>query len=346
MRNYPARRLGRILAVLTTAGLLLFACSSSALDEFIADPDEDHTVDDASTGAGDDTDEYGDQSDTDTQADTNDAAPSADTSLGADVDSIDCDDYGFGTDEEVTFIAVYRVVDARLGDLCFGEPNPPTEAAWKVLTDITPRGQLLDLGLFAGFEPSPFEQAQTLAFVNPLDDDGVLYQMSVNAEVAANEPTTLTITLAHELTHVFTALPFELDRNADYDSCETYWNGEGCYTFQSLMASWIADFWSDGLINEIDPSRPASELEDDGYERCQYEPRFFGSYAASSPEEDFAEAFGAYVLRVPPATDQQQEKLDWIAARPGLREFQEQAIAAGYGPDANTFDSCGDLVGN
>jgi len=341
MRSYPAQRVGRILAVLTTLGLLVFACSSTALDELTAGSDEDRAIID-------DEDRYpGGETHTDYNPDDADAAnANADTSLGANPDSLNCDDYGFDTDEEVTFIAVYRVTDAALGELCFGEANAPTEAAWKVLVDITPRGQLLDLGLFAGFEPSPIEESETLAFVNPLDDDGVLYQMSVNADVAANEPTTLTITLAHELTHVFTALPFELDRSIDYDDCETYWNGEGCYAPDSLLASWIADFWSDGLIDEIDPLRSAVELEDDGYERCQYEPRFFGSYAASSPEEDFAEAFGAYVLRVPPATDQQQEKIDWIAARPGLRAFQDQAVAAGYGPDANTFDSCGDLIGN
>jgi len=324
-------------SLLLTAALLGAACS--ALD--LADPELAFESEQATNDSFDDDDSVSGDTDDDPADDT--TVESTDDVVA---DTIDCDDYSFGTDEEVTFIAVYRVTDAVLGDLCFGDPNPPTEAAWQVLADITPRGQLLDLGLFAGFEPSPSEQGETLAFVNPLDDDGVLYQMSVNADVAQNEPTTLTITLAHELSHVFTALPFELDRSINAEDCDTYFSGDGCYAPDSLINSWIADFWSDGLIDEIDPSRPAAELEDDGYERCQYEPRFFGSYAASSPEEDFAESFGAYVLRVPPATDQQQEKIDWMAARPGLREFQEQAIAAGYGPDANTFDSCGDLAGS
>ena len=86
---------------------------------------------------------------------------------------------------------------------------------------------------------------------------------------------------------------------------------------------------------------PEVESVDDADERCADDDGFFGPYAATDPEEDFAEAFSAFVFRLDPATDGQSARLDWIEAQPGLTEFRDNADAAGLTPLDNNFDVCG-----
>lgn len=76
-------------------------------------------------------------------------------------------------------------------------------------------------------------------------------------------------------------------------------------------------------------------------DRRRFDDGYFGAYAATNPEEDFAEAFSAYVFDLEAMTDGQQDRLDWIDARPGLAEFRDRARAAGLTPLENRFDICG-----
>ncbi|MEZ5380885.1 MAG: hypothetical protein R2754_03715 [Microthrixaceae bacterium] len=257
-------------------------------------------------------------------------------------DDVDCTSEGLGGDDDATFTSAYYVVDGDLGAVCFGEGDSTVEKAWRILADFTPPGQLNDLALFAGFDSGEQGDEVSLAFVNSVDDDS-LFQMSVNVAEADADAEELTLTLAHEFSHVFTAIPSELDRDADPDSCATYWSGEGCYVEGGLMANWIDAFWRPDLIEQLDPEAEATAAE--GQERCDLDPQFFGAYGASNPEEDFAESFSAFVLRVPSESDAQQAKLDWIAARPGLAEFRDRAESAGYGPQEHNFDPCGQADG-
>lgn len=254
-------------------------------------------------------------------------------------DDVDCTPEGLGEDEATLFTSAYYVVDGDLGAVCFGEEDPVLVEAWETLATITPGGQLRDLALFGAFESAEEGEEVTLAFVNTLDDDGSIFQMSVNAQAVQEDPADARITMVHEFSHVFTALSTQIDRFADPESCTTYDNGEGCYFDDSLMADWIATFWGDGLIDEVDPFEEATA--DLGQDRCDVNPAFFGAYAASNPEEDFAESFGAYVLQLPVDSPEQKAKYDWFDAQPGLVEFKDRAVAAGLGPDENGFDLCG-----
>jgi hypothetical protein len=255
-------------------------------------------------------------------------------------DDVDCSEEGLtGGEDTLIFLNAHYVVDGNLGSLCFGDEDPTLIQAWQILSAITPGGQLNDLALFAGFIEDENDDSGTLAFVNALDDFGSAFQMSVNLNAADDDQNEFMLTMAHEFSHVFTALPFELDRSVEPQDCLTYYNGEGCYTDDSLMADWIATFWGDGLIDEIDPYADASP--DDGQARCDANPGFLGAYAASSPEEDFAESFSAFVFQLPMYTPETQDKMDWFAQQPGLVEFQTRAAAAGLGPLENNFDDCG-----
>jgi len=251
---------------------------------------------------------------------------------------LSCEPADLGQDETTSIVTAYYIVDGELGARCFGDGDAVVERAWEILADLTPPAQLSDLALFVGFRSNEGGDEVTLAYVNSVDDDS-LFQMSVNVAEADIDDSELALTLAHEFSHVFTATSPEFDRDSDAESCATYWNGEGCYVAGGLLASWIDEFWRPDLIEQMDPNAEVTVAA--GQERCDLNAQFFGAYAAASPEEDFAEAFSAFVLRVPAKSDDQQSKLDWIASKPGLMEFRDRAVAAGYGPQAHNFDPCG-----
>jgi hypothetical protein len=256
------------------------------------------------------------------------------------VDDVDCSEEALtGGDDEFVFTSAYVVVDGELGELCFGADDDTILDAWDSLATITPPGQLADLVLFGGFEPDGDGAAETLAFVNAVDSDGSGFQMSINTVDALADPDELLLTLAHEFSHVFTATPGQLDRTDEgIDACATYFNGEGCYLEESLMWAWIGAFWAPDVLASVDPNEESVE---DADARCGEDDGFFGPYAATNPEEDFAEAFSAFVFDLAPQTDGQAARLDWIAAQPGLAAFRDRAVAAGSTPLANNFEVCG-----
>lgn len=257
-----------------------------------------------------------------------------------DRDDVDCSAEGLGSSSETDFSTANVVVGGSLGAACLGKQDATLVAAWEALATITPPLQLADLALFGGFAVPDDSDEVTLAFVNVIDDEGSAFQMSINLQAFNDDADEALLTMAHEFSHVFTGLSTQLDRSDEaFDSCDTYLAADGCYRQSSLMYQWIQEFWGGGLIEQIDPYEEASGAE--GQERCDLNAGFFGAYAASNPEEDFAESFAAMVMRVEASTPEQQSKLDWLSAQPGLVEFRERAVAAAVGPLANTFDECG-----
>lgn len=301
-----------------------------AAEAAAADPagEDDQPVDDTDEGNDDANDEVADD------AVADDAAPAAER------DDVDCSAEGLGEDDTFEFTSAHFVVDGRLGATCFREPDERLTQAWEALATIAPTGQLADLGLFGGFEASEDTEEVTLAFVNTLDDDGTLFQMSVNLQAFEDDPDEAQLTMAHEFAHVFTQLPSQMDRTDEgIDNCSTYFNGDGCLYEDSILWQWIELFWGPELIADVDPT--AENTSADGEQRCNDDAGFFGSYGASTPDEDFAEAFSAYVFDTGVTTDERQKRTDWIAAQPGLAEFRDRAVAAGLAGLPNNFESCG-----
>lgn len=231
----------------------------------------------------------------------------------------------------------YSVVDGQLGEVCFGSPENELVNAWNTLSDLVPPGQLRDLAVFTGFTQDPDSGDQTLAFVAAVDDTGSAFEMAVNLGETDNRDE-FNLTMAHEFSHVFTGIPTELDRSIGEDDCTTYWNGEGCYAQDSIIADWVRTFWAD-KIGDFDPT--AEETSNGADQRCDLDSGFLGPYAATSPEEDFAETFAAYVMRVPDETNGQAARLAWIDDQPGLSEFRDRAVDNGYPPQPHNFDQCG-----
>ena len=75
-------------------------------------------------------------------------------------------------------------------------------------------------------------------------------------------------------------------------------------------------------------------------QRCSVDAAYTGSYGASSPEEDFAEVYAAYVFDVDVGPGLEQ-KLAFFDGYPELQQVRANASAAGMAGLPNTFEGCG-----
>ena len=321
------------LATAFVVALVIAASCSEGSDDAALDDDSVVTEEPSESVDTDD----GDAGDTDdTGIEIDDEIDDVDLALVR--DDVDCSPDAIGADD-TPFTTVHYVVDGVLGAPCLGDVDDTVLDAWHSLAVIAPTLARADLGLFGGYTGDEESDEVTLAFVNSIDFDGDLFQMSVNLDAYQDDANEALLTMAHEFSHVFTQLPSQLDRTLEAaDNCDTYYNGEGCFYDSALMWRYMVEFWPQEFIDEFDPEVEASN--EVGAERCALNPDFLGPYAASNPEEDFAETFSAFVfeLDVDPALD---DKIAWMASQLGLAEFRDRAIDAGLTPLDNNFEPCG-----
>ncbi len=233
---------------------------------------------------------------------------------------------------EVT--SIYLVDRGGLGELCFGVLDPVVEESWEDLAEFVPPEELDVLALYAGFEAID----GTLAFAGPIDDDYTEFVIAVDRITAAEDAAELKLTMAHEYAHVFTQLNSQFDPDVDADDCDTFHNSSGCFLDDSLVAAYVDAFWAD---RDLDSLPEDGTTDDDGGEdRCEIDASFLGSYAASHPEEDFAEVFSAYVFDVDVPAGV-QPKIDFMDDQFLLQGYRDRALAASDESVPNTFDRCG-----
>lgn len=270
------------------------------------------------------------------------ATEGVDIDLSLTRDDVGCSPEAVGGDTD--FTTVHVVVDGVLGETCLGTEDATLYAAWEVLATIAPTTARADLALFGGFGRSGEGEGDTsgdevtLAFVNAVDDDGTVFQMSINLASFEDDEDESYLTVAHEFSHVFTLGPPQIDRAIPTEECDTFDNGEGCFFADALLAQWVDLFWTDEMLSTFNPFAEATG--EAGEPRCDRNAEFLGPYAASSPDEDFAETFAAFVfdVEVDPALE---PKLAWMDDQPGLVEFRERARSAGLSALTNTFELCG-----
>ncbi len=253
------------------------------------------------------------------------------------VDDPDCDEATIGDDGD-TLVAAFAVRDGTVRGRCAGEADPRLDAAWDELIDVVPAERLGDLVVFGGFDDP---DSDVLAFATMVGDSNDRFAIVVNLALAESEPQELRLTLAHELSHVFTQTPDQMDVDVDPASCPTFHNGNGCFLEGSLLLEWIDRFWTEDQLAALpDPTGSGDGTDDAGADRrCSSDPGFPGVYAASSPEEDLAESFSAFALGVdvPPSV---QPRVDFFAGRPEFEAFR-RAAGTPSGSPGGAFDECG-----
>jgi hypothetical protein len=245
-----------------------------------------------------------------------------------------CDRETIG-EESGDVLTIYRVENGQLGEVCLGRTVAVLEETWDVLTQVAPPEQLDAVELFSGFQGD----GETLAFTGPVDGDNDAFLVAVDVESADLDFDELRLTIIHELAHVFTQTPDQLDTGVSSAACDTFHNGLGCFEADSYLWLWIGEFWSEIALASL-PDGGVSIDEPGGEDRCNRDPSFLGPYSASHPEEDFAESFSAFVFSVdvPAGID---PKLDFFTQRPELVGFRDRASAADLDGLPNNFEHCG-----
>lgn len=246
-----------------------------------------------------------------------------------------CDRKTIGEDFGPIAVA-YAVQDGRLAPApCFGEASDVVEQAWNDLAVVTPP-QLIDgVTILAGFDDAA---SDTLAFAGPVSNDSDEHLIAVGITAAVDDPQELRLTMAHELAHVFTQTTDQIDVALFARECDTFYNGFGCFQQDAYVTAWVDQFWDPRDIAEL--PRDYSVDIDGGEDRCVIDPGFPGSYAASHPEEDFAESFSAYVFDVD-MPDGFLERAEFFDSYPEFIAMRQAIRRADVPVPPGNFDLCG-----
>jgi len=250
-----------------------------------------------------------------------------------------CDPADIENDGSVT--SMHFLVQGDLQPACYTDAGGDDQRlidAWNTLTAVTPRNLYDDVSLLAGYESC--DGCDTLAFVTTLDEASSFFLMAVDVAAGESDPDELRLTMLHELTHVFAQLPEEqLDVTiTEPDACGTFFNGNGCFVDGAYMLAWIDQFWPDDLLSQL-PGDGGSLDDDTAYDICAVDGGFPGSYAATSPAEDFAESLSSYVVSVDVPADL-DAKMAFFDGYPEFREIRDAATAEGLGGISGSFDYC------
>lgn len=253
-----------------------------------------------------------------------------------DDDAVDgCDRKTIG-EESGPLAVAYGVEKGRIATRpCFGEASAVVEAAWLDLASVTPPQLIEGVTIVAGFDDA---NSDTLAFAGPVANDSDEHLIAVGMAAAVDDPEELRLTMAHELAHVFTQTSDQIDVAFFSDECDTFFNGFGCFAQDAYITAWVDQFWTPNDLTSL-PDDYSVDIPG-GEFRCQLDAGFPGSYAASHPEEDFAESFSAFVFDVemPPGFEERQQFFD---ERPEFAAMQ-QAIRALESPaPPSNFEVCG-----
>lgn len=170
-----------------------------------------------------------------------------------------------------------------------------------------------------------------LAWVKRTEDEGELW--TVGFDIAdADYPPYLTETLVHEVGHLVTleASQVALGDNNPL-TCETYLLYDGCSYEDSYINLFYQKFWTDIYKEWSQVEQATSEEEfrlmvSNFYRRHNWE--FVSGYAATSPVEDIAESWTAFILEPKPeGRTLAEEKVLFFYDFPKLMAYRSQIIS-------------------
>jgi hypothetical protein len=256
-------------------------------------------------------------------------------------------------DGEEIILVTYTV---RGDELLYPEINPDAPSRWRAWQENTQAHENI-WRYYAALIPAEHRaylnefiiytdgKDEGLAAVSQSLTDPTRWDLMVDI-VDAEEPRELTFTLIHEFGHLLTLNASQIQPNlrvfnnpddpdifyAESLKCPDYFTYEGCANPDSYMNLFVEQFWYDifdeweDIDMEEDEDRYYDRL-DDFYHR--YADQFVTDYAATSPEEDIAEAFAYFILTERPRGDSiAEQKVLFFYQFPELVQLRQQ-IAIG-----------------
>ena len=234
----------------------------------------------------------------------------------------------------------YENVSADL--IKYQEDEASHRKIWEYFTTLIPskeRRLLIEYSIVTDGE------GNMLAAVGQSQYDPALWVLEMDIR-DSSDIDNLIYTLIHEYAHLLTLGPQQVDPSAaifdnpddediyfdEAEACQYYFPGEGCSNPDSYINAFFNKFWVD--IHDEWQDINLIEDDDDFYTALdefyfKYEARFVTDYAATTLEEDMAEAFTFFVLASRQAGDSiAEEKILFFYDYPELVELRNQ-IGAG-----------------
>ena len=254
-----------------------------------------------------------------------------------------------GDESETLYLVTYSISGDQIGEpvyfenvadnlLALQSDEAGHQGIWEYFTTLIP---LNERDALAEYSIVTDGEGNVLAAVTQTIYDPALWVLEVDISDSADK-LNLTYTLIHEYAHLLTLGPDQVapsvaifdnpdDDYIYYDeasACPDYFPGEGCSRSDSYINAYFDQFWVDlheewQDINLIEDEEAYYEELDDFY--YKYEDRFVNDYAATSPEEDIAEAFAFFVLSPHPAGDTiSEEKILFFYDYPELVQLRDE----------------------
>ncbi len=234
---------------------------------------------------------------------------------------------GQGPRDTATVLVTYPVNGDQLGNPQFSDQAPPglsslehdtqsQERIWSYFAAIIPADQRAEVDSYiVATDGRGGMLASVEAFSGPSQDWALVVDPA-----DAGRPRDLTFTLLHEFGHLLTLNSSQVqpdqavlqnpndlqvyDREAA--SCPQYFASVGCSKPNSYINQFFNTFWTT-IYAQWSPVNAAKDQSNYLYLLArfyrQHAAQFVTPYAATSPEEDMAETWAAFVLKPKPAGD-------------------------------------------
>jgi hypothetical protein len=186
-------------------------------------------------------------------------------------------------------------------------------------------------------------QSRILGAVSQSFDSATRWGLRIDV-VDASDHYSLTYTLMHEFGHLVTLKPSQVrvdealfdnpDREDLYEkadaACTRYFTNEGCSTADSYINEFFNRYWTDKYEEwqAIDKTQKDAAYYAALYDFYKaYQDQFLTDYAATSPEEDMAEAWAFFVLAPKPEPNSiADEKILFFYEYPELVRLRQEIL--------------------
>ncbi len=267
---------------------------------------------------------------------------------------------------ELVPLVQYEVVDGDLKDstslsldeapyqdrlTVFQDDGKKHEMIWEYLTELLPPDVTASI---ATFQLDSDGKNEGIAYVKRNKDDPSKWLLSVDIDDAylGNElnSSALAETLIHEMAHVITLGPDQIDLEIEVDLGDSnegiteelnelalaacapqYFSGDGCALPESYLNLFYQEFWLD-LFDEYDQIQYIQDDQDyqDALTRFynQNSERFITEYASEGAEEDIADSFMTFVLEDRPenTSSEADRKIEFFYQFPQLVEYRDHIL--------------------
>jgi hypothetical protein len=227
-------------------------------------------------------------------------------------------------------LAKYHVKNGELGAFVSGNNKSQYRDVWTFYTQLLPQGERKGITVYAIFAPKG-DSKDKAGYVT-LNGDKSSWILAVNPDAPGGRWEQAD-TLVHETMHVLSIGGNQTDTSATHCSVDLG-SAVGCPKPDSYLEAYIKRFWTP-LLGKWEQAQKNKTLEAFYKEHAS---EFTRDYAATSPSEDIAESFAAYVLNtpnVPPGVVAKEKFFESYPALVAIKTYAQQHGAKGLKPPAS-----------